>query len=452
MATGTQVITEAKKYVGDGGKRFCDAYGSGMVNWCCIFVWYVMRQAGASKLFCDGQKVAWVPTAQEWLASHGTKVSLKDARAGDVVVFTWGGGSRDHIGFVVKGSTGATFETIEGNTGSSNYNTSKVMIRERHKDNVYGIYRPKYAQEAKTVSIGEVRKYKCLQPAHVYKSHSISSGKVETDTTAGSVYHATKWYNEWIYVPYLKGWVPTTGSGGVYLERIPKIRYVVTNKTGVNVYKDHSTKSTKIENVKRGSYLTITKWYGRNCAWGYAPSVSGWVAVSCLTEYGAGTRFFRELQIIEDKFVAAGMRYTIHNLPKTLDGALKSKTVDCAHYVSFGLQAMSYLPKGTYFWLNQGINGDSKAIQYLKTSGKFKISYPDKYWNQLDLRIGDIVGYGYTVSGKEGQHTQVYAGRDGSGNPLWYSAGTSDVKAKSYGPKRKAAYESRPINVLIRPL
>lgn len=35
MATVTQVINEAKKYLGDGGKRFCDAYGSGMVNWCC---------------------------------------------------------------------------------------------------------------------------------------------------------------------------------------------------------------------------------------------------------------------------------------------------------------------------------------------------------------------------------------------------------------------------------
>ena len=121
------------------------------------------------------------------------------------------------------------------------------------------------------------------------------------------------------------------------------------------------------------------------------------------------------------------------------------KRVDCAHYVSFGLQALDILDEGKYIWLNTNINGNGSA--QIKTGGKAYISYPNRKFSALKLKIGDIVGYGYAG----GQHTQVFAGTDSSGNPLWYSAGTSDVNGASYGPKRKTTYEDRNINVLIRP-
>jgi|GEM_PF-1374166 len=447
MTTGNQIITEAKKYLGQGGATFWKDYGMPASDWCAAFVWDIMRKAGASSLYLDGGKTAWVPTAQEWLAKNCEKVALKNAKAGDIVIFTWDGTSRDHIGFVVKKISDTVLETIEGNTGTSNYNTSEVEIRKRPASCIYGIYRPKYG-EAKKVAYGEIRKYKCKQVAHVYKDHSIASGRTGADTNPGSVYSATKWADEWVYIPYLKGWVPTTGSGGVYLERLTKIRYIVTNPTGVNIYKDHSTKSTKLDNVICGSFLTVTKWYGN---WGYAPAVSGWVAMSCLSEETLGTRLFRDCVINGHKLADAGVRYSQASPPATLAGAIREKRTDCAHYVSFALQDEGLIPKGQYIWLDKSIHGS--GADDIKASKRVRIQYNlGKSAKQIRLPIGAIVGYGYTIRGVKGQHTQMIAGYTSAGNPLFMSGGVSDVNGKNYGPKRKTTYENREIDVLILPL
>ena len=454
MATVTQVINEAKKYLGDGGKRFCDAYGSGMVNWCCIFVWYVMRQCGAGKLFCDGEKVAWVPTAQEWLASHCEQIKLTNAKAGDIVVFSWGGGSRDHIGFAIK-PISSGLQTIEGNTGSNDFERSTVQIRERPASVIYGIYRPKYQQEQKqTTTYGEIRKYKCIQVCHGYKKPAVASGRIGKDTTVGSVYSATAWERDFVKIPYLgNGWFPVSGSGGVYLERIQRIRYVVTNATGVNVYADHSNKSKKLETVEPGAFLTVTKWFGK---WGYVPAVKGWVAMSCLSEETAGTRIYRDCAINAKKLVAANVHYSADCPPTTLAGAIKEKKTDCAHYASFAYQDEGILPVGQYVWLNKHINGNG-ADDIIK-SDRVKIYYNvGKTAKEIRVPFGAMVGYGYTYktkSGKvkSGQHTQIGAGYTSAGNPLWWSGGVTDVNGKSYGPKRKTTYEDRPIDVMIVPL
>lgn len=150
--TGKDIINQAKKYLGENGRRFCNAYplpwGS---QWCCAFVWYDFKASGASKYFYGGQKVAYVPTAQAWLKANCEHVTMANARAGDVVVFTWSGngynqerGSRDHIGFIEKKGTKDICYTIEGNTGTGNPTTSKVMERERPAKYIYGIYRPNY--------------------------------------------------------------------------------------------------------------------------------------------------------------------------------------------------------------------------------------------------------------------------------------------------------------------
>lgn len=445
MATGTQVITEAKKYLGEKGTKFWSAYGSGPDDWCCMFVWYIMRQVGASNLFFGGKKTAWVPSAQEWLTNHCTRVSIKNAEAGDIVIFTWGGGSRDHIGFAIKPINSKRLQTIEGNTGSSVCTASTVQIRERTASVIYGIYRPKYAEDKKVAkkSYGEIRKYRCVKAAHGYKGAAIVSGRIGKDTVIGSVYSATAWEKDFVQIPYLDdGWFPTSGSGGLYLERIEKIRYVVTNVSGANVYSDHTTKSKYQQNVVRGSYLTITVWYGK---WGFAPAVNGWVAMSCLTEDGPGAQLFREMELIAQRLKKSRVIYSIDNVPRTLDAAIAAGKMDCAHYVSFGMQAMDRMPENRYIWLNKEINGNGAA--YITAHPElFLVRKPNKKPKDLALQIGDICGYGYSG----GQHTQVFAGWDSKGNPIWYSAGTSDVNGKSYGPKRKTTYEDRSVTVWIR--
>lgn len=292
---------------------------------------------------------------------------------------------------------------------------------------------------------GEIRKYKCVKIAHGYKDAAVASGRIGKDTAVGSVYSAVDWKGDFVQIPYLdNGWFPTHGSKGVYLERLSSIEYIVTNISGVNIYADRTTKSKFIKNIQRGAELTVTKWHG---AWGFVSTKygSGWVAMSCLLPKTKATELFRAMEIIAQTLKKLPMIYTTKNLSRTLDGAIKELEIDCAHYVSFGLQAIGRMPRGEYIWLDTSIHGNGAS--YITGHPEwFSISRPNKLPKDCNLQIGDICGYGYSG----GQHTQVFAGWDGNGNPLWYSAGGSDVKSKNYGMKRKTPYENRKITYLIR--
>lgn len=155
--TGKEIIEIAKKYLGDNGKKFCADYGMAFGNhWCCAFVWDIFRIAKASKLFYGGAKTAYVPTAQVWLKAHCKHVKMTEAKAGDIVIFTWHGGgynreqgTRDHIGFIRAKGTATVCKTIEGNTGTGNPRTSTVKERTRDAKYVYAIYRPNYTSTVK---------------------------------------------------------------------------------------------------------------------------------------------------------------------------------------------------------------------------------------------------------------------------------------------------------------
>ena len=158
--TGKEIIAAATKYLGYGGTKFCKDAGipwGPKCYWCCAFVWDNYRMEDASKLFCDGKKVVYVPTAQEWLKANCKKVEMSKAKAGDIVIFTWSGkgynqekGSRDHIGFIEKGTAldkkgnVKYLNTLEGNTGSNDPRTSRVMRRQREPKYIFAIYRPNY--------------------------------------------------------------------------------------------------------------------------------------------------------------------------------------------------------------------------------------------------------------------------------------------------------------------
>ena len=225
-----------------------------------------------------------------------------------------------------------------------------------------------------------------------------------------------------------------------------RILYTVVNRSGINIYEDHSTKSKKVAHVIRAAELTGTQWYGK---WIYFPSQKGWGAASCVIEGNRGNALVYELKLIAKKMIAKNFRYSTKSLPLTLSAALKSDhRTDCAHFVSYGLQALGLLPSGKYIWLNKKINGN--GANYVRTSGKYYIGYPNKYPKDMNLKVGDICGWGYTINGVTGQHTQVYAGKDSKGNYLWMSGGTSDVNGKNYGEKQKPSYMKRKVNVWMR--
>ena len=287
----------------------------------------------------------------------------------------------------------------------------------------------------------EYKKYKALRNVNVYKDHSIRSGKVGT-IKKGEIVTGTDWHrDDWVKIAEVKNWVPIKGSLGTYLEPVPKLVYTVTNPGGVNIYPDPEHKRKMIKNVKKGSQLTATKWVGNQA---YFPSVGGYGAVSCLTVGNRREVFLKILDRIGKEMAQAGYRYNKHGCAVTYAKSKANKITDCAHYVSYAMQQEGLIKYGKCFWLDTTIHGT--AAEEIKTSPILTVTYPRKLWKNIALQPGDIVGYGYST----GQHTQVYAGKDKFGYPLFMTGGTLDVNGGDFGPKRKPWYEKEPIDVLIR--
>lgn len=164
--TASQIMKIARMYVGtkespSGSNNVVfntDYYGhavrDGKPNkgdtypWCCVFVWDVFRIAGASKLFCDGQKVNYCPTVHNWAKKNGLIVDKTKGQYGDLILFDWNAnGLADHIGFVLDNKGGGNYTTIEGNTSvTSNDNGGKVMERNRKAKEVLAVIRPSYQE------------------------------------------------------------------------------------------------------------------------------------------------------------------------------------------------------------------------------------------------------------------------------------------------------------------
>lgn len=137
----SSVIDKAASYLGQNSRIFTKWRGvASSTAWCCIFVCYVLKQCGI--------EVAGYPTSCDKLDIALTKmggkhITMKNAKAGDVVLFTWHGGgnnsgkgSRDHVGFIKSRNRDGSFETIEGNTSGS-----RVAQRRRSPRYIYKIIR-----------------------------------------------------------------------------------------------------------------------------------------------------------------------------------------------------------------------------------------------------------------------------------------------------------------------
>lgn len=110
--------------------------------WCLVFIWWLFRQAGASDLFYDGKKTAYVPTYDQWARQAGLTVALEEARPGDIIVYDWNGNKQgQHVG-ICTGAAEATVTTIEGNCDDA------VREMTRQRSYVLRVVRPKYDKES----------------------------------------------------------------------------------------------------------------------------------------------------------------------------------------------------------------------------------------------------------------------------------------------------------------
>lgn len=136
-----------------------DYYGKAVSGsaypWCCAFVWWVFKQAGASNLFYGGRKTAYCPTVENYYKSNG-QYFKSDPRIGDLVLFEFNrAGRANHIGILEKINADGTYTCIEGNTSSSNdTNGGSVMRRVRKKSLIRGFARPNYDANTKPTTKG----------------------------------------------------------------------------------------------------------------------------------------------------------------------------------------------------------------------------------------------------------------------------------------------------------
>lgn len=206
-------------------------------------------------------------------------------------------------------------------------------------------------------------------------------------------------------------------------------------------------KSKKKTTLKVGTKVKATKISGYYI---YLPKYKGWA----IWQDSKGNKYVKLVSSASSKAekLLSALKSIANTLKKynikwanspgttTLSATLKKKKINCACYVSYGLQQIGILPKGTTFWLDSSMHGKGASILKKKCS----VAYPKKTWKSAGLKKGDICGF------TNKPHTMVYAGKSAKGYPLWYSSGGSDTKPKNYGPKRKKSYENRKIMVRIR--
>ena len=112
--------------------------------WCCVFLWWVFRKAGAQALFFGGERTAYCPALLDF---HKDR-RVTDYKPGDVIFFNFDGrGRAAHVG-LCEDWDGRRITTIDGNTGNGNEaNGGAVMRRTRDKKYIVGAFRPAYREE-----------------------------------------------------------------------------------------------------------------------------------------------------------------------------------------------------------------------------------------------------------------------------------------------------------------
>lgn len=137
-----KVITAGMKYIGTTSKNnnviFNTEYYGREVSgadyaWCVVFQWYIFREAGLSKYFFNGAKVASCSAARKYHEQIG-QVVYGDYQRGDLLLFDFSGkkSRTQHIGICLE-NNGKTVKSLDGNTSSkSEDNGGAVNIRERN--------------------------------------------------------------------------------------------------------------------------------------------------------------------------------------------------------------------------------------------------------------------------------------------------------------------------------
>lgn len=161
MTTATRLLDLARQEIGtceepagSNAVKYNTAYygrkvSGGGYPWCCVFVWWLFREAGCSCLFFGGRKTASCGALATW-AKQQRRFVTEDYRPGDLVFLGFSGYGIEHMGIVESVRQDGALVTIEGNTGSSDANGGQVQRRVRKMKYVRGALRPDYEEDTVT--------------------------------------------------------------------------------------------------------------------------------------------------------------------------------------------------------------------------------------------------------------------------------------------------------------
>ena len=168
-----RIVMQAKAYSGQNGKHFWDTYGR-TADWCGMFVWTIFKECDMSDIVMPKSKnPAYVPNWHTWLDKNATRVSLKNAKPGDIVIYN----SDSHIEIVgTKYNSKVGLQSIGGNTGSQDFRSSRVSSIRVHGGSPV-IWSPKYSKtKASGVVVAETVTEMSLQmhPEQLYSSDNFA--------------------------------------------------------------------------------------------------------------------------------------------------------------------------------------------------------------------------------------------------------------------------------------
>ena len=118
--------------------------------WCCVFIWWLFDNCGASNLFFAGGKTASCTALMNFAKKNGLWVT-SGFKPGDLILFNFDDDyTADHVGICESADTNSV-TCIEGNTSiTSDDNGGCVMRRTRSTSFVLGAYRPRYDENSNT--------------------------------------------------------------------------------------------------------------------------------------------------------------------------------------------------------------------------------------------------------------------------------------------------------------
>lgn len=146
--TADAFIANIESRIGWNGQHVWSFYGlSKGTPWCDGEISFAFNKIGARKKWCNGKPSFYVPDAQQWMEKNWHTVydyrgkgSIQNVKKGDVIIFMWTKGSRDHIGACRETThSPETILTIEGNTSGH-----IVARRTREKKYIFAVYRPPF--------------------------------------------------------------------------------------------------------------------------------------------------------------------------------------------------------------------------------------------------------------------------------------------------------------------